>query len=153
MAVPNRIRISRQAKSYTHHLGIYRGCQQFMGFISATLPCPTPEDWHSQKRWYAVLHRFDPWGDHLGTEAWFAGTTADGEDLVCCMAREKLSEMIGALGKIMYCDVEVRLFQVFIDDSLFGLVDTSDESEKFEQITLQPNDLAFFAPWDGSYAT
>lgn len=153
MAVPKRIRIQREADYHTHHLGNFRGCHQFMGFITATLPIPLPRDWQEHKRWYAVLHQFDPWGVHLSTEAWFAGTTADGEEQVIDRARDKLNEMIGALGKITYCDVDVELFQVTIDGHVFGLVDASDPDEEIERIDLLPNDLAFFEPWDGSYDT
>src|SRR5512147_2016498 len=36
-------------------------------------------DWPKRKRWYAILHRFDPDGNPLGPEALFADTTAGGE--------------------------------------------------------------------------
>lgn len=151
MAVPGKIRICREADYVTHHLGIFRGCRQFMGFVTATLPSPSPTDWEVHKRWYAVLHRFDPLGDHLGTDAWFAGTSADGEDEA--IDRARLSEMIESLGRIMYCDIDVKLFQVEVDGQIFGLVDGSDPEEGIERVLLLPNDLAFFAPWDGSYDT
>ena len=153
MAVPAPIKITRIPDSETHWLRIFQGCQQFIGSIAATLPEPMPDDWEARKRWYAILHRFDPWGDHLGTEARFAGTTADGEDQVLERARGWLREMVGGLGKVMFCDVEVRLFSAEIDGQTFGLVDASGPDWGQESVHLVPGDLAFFEPWDGSWDT
>jgi formate hydrogenlyase regulatory protein HycA len=68
-------------------------------------------------------------------------------------AEARLTEMIVALGKVRYANVEVGLFQVQIDGHTFGLVDASEPNEGYESIHLLPNDLAFFAPWDGTYDT
>src|SRR5262249_43319711 len=73
-----------QGGNYSSCMGFYSDEEdnQFWGQVTAsfsTMPKPAPVDWRPYKRWYAVLHRFGPWGKHLGTEHWFAGTTADGE--------------------------------------------------------------------------
>jgi formate hydrogenlyase regulatory protein HycA len=153
LAVPNLIRIARQEGYHTDQIGKYREGNQFMGFVIATVPKPLPRDWQTHKRWYAVLHTFDRKGKHLHTEAWFAGTTANGERKAVEKAQAKLDQMIAALGKVKYGDVKVGLFQVQIDGHTFGLVDASEPEQGYESIHLLPNDLAFFEPWDGTYDT
>lgn len=153
MAVPKSIKIAREEGYHTDRIGKYGDGNQFMGFVTATLPMPLPKDWQSKKRWYAVLHTFDKKGNHLNTEGWFAGTTASGERKAVDKAQAKLDQMITALGKVKYGNIKVGLFQVQIDNHTFGLVDASEPDEDYESIHLLPNDLAFFAPWDGTYDT
>jgi formate hydrogenlyase regulatory protein HycA len=132
---------------------------QFWGQVVAsfsTLPQPPPADWQPYKRWYAVLHKFGPWGKHLGTEHWFAGTTADGEREVCERASEKLDERVAALGPVEYADIEIEQFQVVIDGGIFGLVDVSEPEqgpEFAERLEMWPGGLLFYPPWDGNYDT
>ncbi len=153
MAVPQTIKILREEGYHTDQIGKYGDGKQFMGFVTATLPMPLPDNWQFHKRWYAVLHTFDKKGKHLNTEAWFAGTTASGEREVVQKAQTRLSEMIAALGEVRYGNIKVGLFQVQIDGHTFGLVDASEPDEDYESIHLLPNDLAFFDPWDGTYDT
>ncbi len=124
-----------------------------MALITATLPEPIPEDWERQKRWYSVLHTFTTDGRHRRTEAWFAGTTAQGEEEVGNRARKKRDEMVASLKDHVFCDVEVGLFSVQIDGFTFGLVDASKPEEGYESVHLLPNDFAFFEPWDGEFDT
>jgi len=153
MAVPRKIRILREPGYHTDQIGKYGDGQQFMGFVTATLPTPLPDDGEPQKRWYAVLHTFDKHGTHQHTEAWFAGTTSEGERRVVESAETRLAEMIRSLGNVRYGHVRVQRFQVEIDGQTFGLVDASEPEEDYESIHLLPNDLAFFPPWDGTYDT
>jgi formate hydrogenlyase regulatory protein HycA len=153
MAVPRILRILREEGYHTDQIGNYGAGNQFVGFVTATLPTPLPDDWQVHKRWYAVLHTFDATGNHLNTEVSYAGTTASGERQAVERAEARLGEMIAALGKVRYGDVKVGLFQVQIDGHTFGLVDASEPDEGYESIHLLPNDLAFFAPWDGTYDT
>jgi formate hydrogenlyase regulatory protein HycA len=153
MAVPQSIKILREEGYHTDQIGKYGGGNQFMGFVTATLPTPLPADWEAHKRWYAVLHTFDKKGKHLNTEAWFAGTTASGERKAVKKAEARLAEMIAGLSKVRHGNIKVGLFQVQIDGHTFGLVDASEPKEDYESIRLLPNDLAFFAPWDGTYDT
>jgi formate hydrogenlyase regulatory protein HycA len=153
MAVPRTIRILREEGYHTDQIGKYGDGNQFMGFVTATLPMPLPKDWQAHKRWYAVLHSFDKKGKHLNTESWFAGTTAGGERLAVEKGHARLAEMIAALDKVRYGNVKVGMFRVEIDGHTFGLVDASEPDESYESIHLLPNDLAFFAPWDGTYDT
>ena len=99
------------------------------------------------------MHRFDGMGVHLETVARFAGRTADGEALVIQRARTYLSALLSRLPRLIPQDVFVGLFSVEIHGRTFGLVDASEPDEDYERITLVPNDLAFFPPYDGSYDT
>jgi hypothetical protein len=153
MGVPQTIKIRREAGYHTDRIGKYGDGNQFMGFVTAALPTPLPKDWQAHKRWYAVLHTFDKKGKHLRTDAWFAGTTASGEREAVAGAEAKLDQMIAALGKVRHGNVKVGLFREEIDGHTFGLVDASEPGEGYESIHLIPNDLAFFAPWDGTYDT
>ncbi len=152
MAIPDLIPIAREEGYHTDTIGRFEG-GQFLGFVTATLPSPLPEDWPRHKRWYAVLHRFDPDGDHLGTDARFIGTSADGQADVVARAEAALAAVIGGLDNPEFCDVAIRLFSVEVDGQTFGLVDASDPDEEMERVVLLPNDLAFFEPWDGAYDT
>jgi len=153
VAVPKSIKIAREEGYHTDRIGKYGDGSQFMGFVTATLPTPRPEDWETHTRWYAVLHTFDKKGKHLNTDTWFAGTTASGQRQAVEKAQAMLDQMIAALGKVKYGNVKVGLFQVQVDGHTFGLVDASEPEEDYESIHLLPNDLAFFEPWDGTYDT
>jgi len=132
---------------------------QFWGQVIAsfsTIPKPPPQNWKPYKRWYAVLHKFDGRGNHIGSDHWFAGTTADGESEVCKRAGAKLDEMVAALGEIEWADIEIGLFQVEIDGGVFGLIDVSEPEEGpafADRVAMMPGDLLFHAPWDGNYDT
>jgi hypothetical protein len=154
--VPSKIPIKREVDYHTHYVGAAKenGRRvQFMAFIAATLPRPLPKNWEEQKRWYAVVHRFDDRGRHLRTEAMFAGVTADGEDRVIKRARELRTKLLTGLEDISYGDVTIELFATRIEGRLFGLVDGSAPEEGIHKIDLWPADLAFFAPWNGEYDT
>ena len=127
-----------------------------MGFVTAAVPRDDGSIGRKhQGRWYAVLHKFDPWGKHIGTEHWFSGTCRESEAdrAVIDRADEKLDEMIRNLGKTMFCDIEVELFKVEVEGCIFGLIDDSDPESGIERITLIPNELAFFPPWNGDYSS
>ncbi len=153
VVVPRKIKVRREEGYHTDTIGRCAGNRQFMAFVVASLPSPVPEDWKPHKRWYAVLHLFDIKGQHRRTEAWFAGTTADGERESVEKAEAKLDEMLKAIQPVKFCDVTVKLFSVEVDGTTFGLVDASEEDEDYQSIHLLPNDLAFFPPWDGTYDT
>jgi hypothetical protein len=64
--------------------------------------------------------------------------------------------MVAALGAVEYADIEICLFRVEIDGQVFGLVDVSrpEEGPAFaERVAMEPGNLLFRAPWDGSYDT
>lgn len=150
MPIPARIKIKRIPDYYTKCIGKYAD-GQFMALITATLPEPIPKDWEQQKRWYSVLHTFTSDGRHRHTEAWFAGTTAQGEEETGNRARKKRDGMVASLKDHVFCDVEVGLFSVRIDGFTFGLVDASKPEEGYESVHLLPNGFAFFEPWNGEF--
>ena len=153
MAVPKAIKIVREAGYHTDRIGKYGDGNQFMGFVVAAVPKPLPRNKRTHLRWYAVLHTFDKKGKHLNTETFFAGAAVSGDREAIEEAQTKLDQLIAALGRVKYGNIKVGLFQVQIAGHTFGLVDASEPAEDYESIHLLPNDLAFFAPWDGTYDT
>ena len=151
MTIPERIPFARIEKYYTRNIGTFAGGKQFMAFVVAEIDMANPDrPWEERKRWYAVLHKFDENGAHIGTDHWFAGTTADGEPAVTERAARRVTEFMSALPNVQFGDIAIRLFQTVIDGHLFGLC-RDEESENIVQ--LLPNDLVFYPPWDGSYDT
>ena len=165
MAIPEVIRVSREGGNFSSCMGDYDlqcgdEANQFWGRVVSCFPQPPdpqPANWHPEKRCYAVLHRFDAWGHHLGTEHRFAGvSTPRGESEVLLRAGALLDEMVGALGEVEYADIEIRRFQVEIDHCLFGLVDVSqpEAGPAFaEQVAMEPGNLLFRPPWNGRYSS
>lgn len=154
-AVPLHIRIAYLPRSPTACIGTHgnagsRG--QFLGCVVATLPEGPLTGDPTQKRWYAVLHRFDAAGKHLGTDHAFTGTSID-EPAAVQRADEKLRAFVERLEHRELRDIDIDLFQVTIDGHRFGLVDASDPDEGRQVLELVPNDLAFSPPWDGQYDT
>src|SRR5262245_13485574 len=124
MAIPEAIPVSRDGGDHSSCIGVYGpedGENMFWGRVVATFsrpPDPRPANWYPEKRWYAVLHKFNGWGHHFATEHWFAGvSTPQGEQKVVDQANAKLDEMLAELEQIQYADdyIEIRLFQVEID--------------------------------------
>jgi hypothetical protein len=155
MAIPKRIPIAYLPDYYTRYIGTFGNENQFMAFVVATLPKGRlTADWKKHKRWYAVLHTFDATGNHLATDAWFAGVTAHGENAVAEKAQAKRLVMLAGLGEYKLCDIEVKLFSVGVDGHVFGLVDESLPEEGFaDRVILWPNDFVFRPPWNGWYDT
>jgi formate hydrogenlyase regulatory protein HycA len=151
MAIPKTIRIRHEPNYRTHNIGTCGDGRQFMAFVVATLASERRVDVGPGKRWYAVLHTFDARGNHLDTQAWFAGTTEDGEEQAVERARRRRQEMLASLGSHHLGNVQVKLFSVEIDGAVFGLVDTSEGGR--DRVTLYPNDLLFTPPWRGTYST
>jgi formate hydrogenlyase regulatory protein HycA len=173
MAEPDRLRIPYEDFQCARFdlVGSYGNGNQYMAFLTGAFPV----DWHigkysseyirtrwdEHKQWYAVLHRFDADGNHLGTEARSGGTTADGEREAIKRADKELTRMLNSLGSRETCDVWVRPFGVEIDGYLFGLIyncvdaeDPDDPGATVEYVMLEPNGIMFHAPWDsGEYST
>jgi formate hydrogenlyase regulatory protein HycA len=152
-------------------VGQYGSGNQFMPFVTWAFqrdwwsgnrpPEYLRERWAEHKRWYAVLHRFDPGGEHLGTEARARGTTAKGEGEAIARAHRELAVMLASVTPFHSCDIRVRPFGVEIDGYFFGLVyqcvdaeDPDDPSARHECVMLEPSDIMFHPPWDsGEYST
>jgi formate hydrogenlyase regulatory protein HycA len=162
---PERLRVPRDEGRF-EHVGRYGSGNQFMAFVTGAFPegDPYPDpagDWASKKRWYAVLHRFDAAGNHLGTDAWSGGTTAEGQERAVRRAWRKLEEMLASLGDYEVCDIAVKPFRFEQDGYLFGLVyernsydDPDNPGAGYACVMLWPNDIMFHPPWDsGEYST
>ena len=173
MSKPDRLLIPREDFEYARFdlVGRYGSGNQFLAFVTGAFPADwwtgrwPPEYlrtfWQEHKRWYAVLHRFDAEGNHLGTEVRCGGTTAEGEDKACARAEEELVALLEPLDSLEPCDIRVQTFGVEIDGYFFGLVyelNSSDDPDNpnaaYECVMLQPNDIMFHPPWDsGEYST
>src|SRR5262249_41771188 len=152
-------------------VGRYGDGNQFMAFVTGAFPKDwwsgiyPPEylrgRWAEHKRWYAVLHRFGPGGDHLGTEVRSGGTTAEGQAEAIDRADRELAFMLASVAPSRPCDIRVRPFGVEIDGFFFGLVykcvdaeDPDAPSATHEYVMREPNDVMFHPPWDsGEYST
>lgn len=153
MAVPDLIPIKYEPEYRTNTIGRYAD-GQFFGCVTAGFGenVAIDDKWAANKRWYAVLHRFDHDGHHLGSDISFAGTTADGERMVVDKADEMLREWLARLASPAYGDIAVRLFRLEVDGITFGLVHEVDDQHG-DWVELYPNDLGFTEPWDGEYDT
>jgi len=131
---------------------------QFMGFVTGAFPHNNypdlDQDWRGIKRWYAVMHHFGADGNHLRTEAWCAGTSADDFE-VGEAAFQRLDQMFGAIVRPVQRPIRVRPFSYSDGVYLFELFPEQDpdESGRTAYVWLQPNDVMFHNPWDGEYST
>lgn len=161
--IPEVIPVKRYdiGHSGTQYIGKYGKGNQFWGQVVATFRKPdvmpndvasSADEWPFRKCWYAILHKFDSSGMHLGTEHKFTGTTADGEGGVVAEAETHMKNFIDALGPVKFGNIAIRLFKVEIDGTVFGMVDTSSE-EWGDTATMEPGDLVFYPPWNGEYDT
>jgi hypothetical protein len=150
-SIPERIKIRREEGYHTHHIGRIQDGTQFMAFVVGIDPAQAIPAGKGRPRWYAVLHRFDSDGKHLGTEANFLGAKSFATELD--HADDTLMRMIHNLGRVVYRDITIEPFSKKIDGYTFGLKDASVPREGYQRLDLLPNNLAFFPPWDGTYET
>ena len=153
MAIPDRVPIAHVRSYRTSHIGHYAG-GQFFGSVTATLEpgAGAEPDWRAHKRWYAVLHRFDPTGAHTGSDIWFAGTSEE-ERAAIKRAKAHLTGQLKALPGRAFGDIAIGLFHVEVDGHVFGLVDGSDLYDGHDHAEFLPDTLGFDPPWDGAYDT
>ncbi|GAA3195828.1 hypothetical protein GCM10010532_013530 [Dactylosporangium siamense] len=153
MTIPDRVPIARVRGYRTSHIGRYAD-GQFFGSVTATLEsgAGAEPDWRPHKRWYAVLHRFNPTGDHTGSEIWFAGTS-ERERAAIKVAKAHLKASIAALPGHTFGNIAIGLFHVEVDGHVFGLVDGSDSFEGVDHAEFLPDSLGFDPPWNGGYDT
>ncbi|MFF2774244.1 hypothetical protein ACFVU3_04980 [Streptomyces sp. NPDC058052] len=170
MNVPDVVPIAYEPDYRTATIGRWDG-GQFLASVTAAFPegRTVGDDWARHKRWYAVLHRFDAAGRHLGSSIVSTGTTEDGEREVVEAARLLLDEWLDALPGRRYESIAVAPFAVRCEGALFGLVvehhgeedeggDVEGDGDGGEDgagdwVELYPDGLGFSAPWDGTYDT
>ncbi|MFI6156408.1 hypothetical protein ACIBCA_27395 [Kitasatospora sp. NPDC051170] len=157
MNVPEVIRISHEPDYRTSTIGRFQGGQFFASVTAAFPEGWSGDDWQPQKRWFAVLHRFDEGGRHVDSRIQSTGTTADGERKAVDAAGRLLDGWLDELAGREYRDIVIAPFEVRFEGALFGLVVEIDEDEDEEEdgvwMELYPDGLGFQAPWDGSYDT
>ncbi|MFI8451763.1 hypothetical protein [Streptomyces erythrochromogenes] len=161
MSVPEVIPIRHEPDHRTSTIGRWQGGQFFASVTAAFPEGWSGDDWQSQKRWCAALHRFDGAGRHLNSRIQFTGTTADGERKAIDAARLLLAEWLDALPERQYQDITIAPFEVRFEGALFGLVveeDVDEEEDDEEEddgvwAEFYPDGLGFKAPWHGCYDT
>jgi hypothetical protein len=164
MAHPETLRVVHEnwKGDRFHYIGCDRTGNQFMAFVSGAFPESGPTtEWEKTKRWYAILHRFDPEGNHLSTQVSNGGTTAEGEEHSCTCAWKKLGEMLHGLDIDRLCDINIKPFVYEEEGYRFALVyeqrsydDPGNPGAGYECVMLWPNDIMFHPPWDsGQYST
>lgn len=134
---------------HTHYLGKTDNGNLFWGYETFVYTKPYSEieagRWIDFRREYAVLHLFDKDGNLISTQHLSTDSATDQS-----LTSDKLSEMVSRLGRVVFQDVEIKLFQTIIDGYTFGLI----PDEEDETINLEPNSLiSFQTPWDGEYYT
>ncbi|MFF4383189.1 hypothetical protein [Kitasatospora sp. NPDC001547] len=143
MNAPDVIPISHRPDYRTDTIGRWQGGQFFASAVCLGVG-----------RYYAVLHRFDDAGRHLGSRIRSAGDAAEAKRLL-------VEELDGLPGR-EYRDIVIAPFAVHVDGEMFGLVredyepdDEGEEAEDDERIhfELYPDGLGFDAPWCGCYDT
>ncbi|MFG2820614.1 hypothetical protein ACGFX4_14450 [Kitasatospora sp. NPDC048365] len=155
MDVPEVIPIRYEPDYRTDTIGHWQG-GQFLASVTAAFPEKwSGDDWPAHKRWHAILHRFDHAGRHLDSRIEFTGTTADGEQAAIDAAGRILDAWLDALPDRQYRDIAIAPFAVHREGCLFGLVVEHDEDDGEVEVRaeLYPDNLGFYAPWDGEYDT
>jgi hypothetical protein len=104
------------------------------------------------RRWVAVLHLFDPDGNHLRSEAKIGGYDGIGIDVACERADAELGRLVvPILPRVKRVgDVFIRPFEVVLNGVLHGLV----YEDTCAAAVFEPRDVWFYFPWDtGRYDT
>jgi hypothetical protein len=135
--LPEVIPIAYRPAGRTGQIGRYLHGQFVGGVVS------DPEWFSSRHRFTStvVLHLFDAEGRHTGSE--FMPGISD-----IAVADEALSGLIGALGQTAFGDVAIRSFSLKAHGRVWGLEAREGNPD---WVDLEPQELAFHEPWDGSY--
>ncbi|MEV0190898.1 hypothetical protein AB0I39_20460 [Kitasatospora purpeofusca] len=150
MSVPEVVPILHEPGYRTDTVGRCRGGQFFASVSRARPEGSSPFD---DGAWYAVLHRFDQAGRHLGSRIEAAPGESGSEALKA--AEERLREWLDALPEREFGDIAVAPFLVLVDGCRFGLVVErhGEDATEDDWAELYPDGLGFHAPWDGEYDT
>jgi hypothetical protein len=164
MAKPETLLIQyRDFDDRFSHVGKYGAGNQFLGYVTYASPKfyhteeITPDGqiiWHRHTNCFAVLHRFDAAGKHLGSDI----ERVEGTEGSGFRDWDKLDEMIAGLGEVELCDIQVKPFRVEVGKVVHGLIyeceQWEEDGEEHEWVMLEPNDIMFHPPWDsGEYST
>ncbi|MFB7940422.1 hypothetical protein [Streptomyces sp. NPDC056049] len=157
MSVPEVVPIAYEPEHRTSTIGRWDG-GRFLGSVTAGFPEGwTPvADWRRHKRWFAVLHRFDEAGRHLGSSIRSTGTGEGDERRAVEAARALLDGWLDALPGRRYESIAVAPFAVRFEGVLFGLVAENrgeGNPDGRDWAELYPDGLGFTDPWDGTHDT
>jgi len=145
------------------HIGRYGAGNQFMAYTTYASPKhyhteeSTPDGqmiWRLHTNCFAILHRFDSDGHHLGTDIERLEGIEDSE----VRDQAKFEAIIDKLGQVEFCDIQVKPFRIEIGKIVHGLIYEcefwEEDGEEHEWVMLEPNDIMFHPPWDsGEYST
>src|SRR5271170_2198858 len=122
MVRPDKIRIPLDEHRF-ENAGRLPDGTQFMACVTGAFPTGmkyySGPDWQSKKKWLAVIHRFDPDGFHIGTEARLGAFDIEGRKVAGDKAFAQLQDMYAELardGEPEFCDIWVKPFSVEIDN-------------------------------------
>ena len=147
MAIPAKIKIARMIDYHTHFVGKYDNGKQFFGYEHFFFE-PNKEPQLENRHEYVVLYTFNNEGDLISNKHWYAGKST----ALNCNTEKKLKEFVRELGKVRYCNIQVKPFKIEIDNYTFGLIASTDPD--YESVELHPgNIIEFTEPWDGEYYT
>jgi hypothetical protein len=161
MTIPDIIPIAYEPWARTAKIGHYEH-GQFLGSLSGAYPRSyngrtMRGQWADHNRFYAVLHRFDHEGFHTGSYVWCEGTVTEmrARRSKTDLAEEKLNGWLADLPGLAYGPIAVRLFELVVDDVVFGLIprEVQEDGRDWSRVELEPDHLSFTAPWDGLYDT
>jgi hypothetical protein len=163
VAAPDKLLIQYEDYDYGrfHYVGRYGSDNQFLGFVTYAAPKyyhreETTADgqtiWREYTNCFAVLHRFDAEGEHIGTDVVRVEGTRDSN------ARDwtTFDQLLAGLGEVKFCDISIKLFSVEVEGVVHGLFYEHQVEDDYEGewVMLEPRDIMFHPPWDsGEYST
>lgn len=166
MAKPDKLRIPLDDYHF-ENVGRLPDGTQFLAYVTGAFPTGlkyySGEDWQYQKRWMAVIHRFDAEGHYITSESRLGAFDIEGRqeagDKAFAHLQDMFADLVGA-GEPEFGDIWVNPFAIEIDGVTHGLIyEQSDEEpepgeEREEWVMLEPRDIMFHPPWDsGDYST
>jgi hypothetical protein len=91
MAGPDKLRIP-QGEGRFEDIGTFPDGTQFYACVTGAFPggvkySAPSDEWRRKKRWLAVVHLFDPEGNHIGTDCRLGGMDIRVHDLQGTAAR------------------------------------------------------------------
>ncbi|MFJ4090723.1 hypothetical protein ACIPYS_04000 [Kitasatospora sp. NPDC089913] len=150
MSVPEVVPILHEPGYRTDTIGRCRGGQFFASVCYAS---PEGSSGPDGGAWYAVLHRFDESGRHLGSR--IETVPEESGSAAPKAVEDVLREWLDALPEREFADIAVAPFTVLVDGCRFGLVVERHHEDATEDdwAEFYPDRLGFHAPWDGEYDT
>jgi len=139
MPHPDLIPIAYEPDSRTAYIGRHGDGQVLADIVG-------DPDWFNpqfQHTFTVVMHFFDHDGNH--TDSQFRTGIEDAR-----RAETYLVERLHSLQGWSYGEIAIRLFNFEAHGRVWGMMDRGQDSD---WVDLEPEDLGFHEPWDGSYST